>query len=51
METLHFPSRALPDPCPGCGTRLCAECARAGRAARHFNPLGICPDGHRLEEG
>lgn len=49
--TLHFPSKPLPDPCAGCGTLLCAECARAWKlTAQHFRPDGICPNGHRLEE-
>lgn len=44
----RFPSSALP--CPyGCGLPVCAECARRGRTACHFNALGLCPDGHRLD--
>jgi hypothetical protein len=49
--TLHFPSAPLPDPCMGCGTLLCAECARvAGLTAVHFSPDGLCAFGHQLEE-
>lgn len=47
---LHFPSAPLPDPCKGCGTLLCAECARHALTAVHFSPDGICAFGHRLEE-
>ena len=49
MEILHFLSKALPAPCPGCGTLLCAECARHGLTAVHFRPDGICAYGHQLE--
>jgi len=49
METLHFPSAPLPAPCTGCGTLLCAECARHGLTAVHFSTDGICTYGHRLE--
>lgn len=52
METLNLPSKPLPAPCAGCGTLLCAECARfPGYTAVHFAPDGICAYGHRLEEG
>ena len=50
-QALHFPSPALPAPCPGCGGKLCAECARTWKqTTQHFSPDGICPNGHRLEE-
>ena len=50
MEILHFPSAPLPAPCEGCGTLLCAECARHNLTAVHFSPAGLCAYGHRLEE-
>jgi hypothetical protein len=49
VTTVHFLSPALPEP-HACGGLLCAECARHGFTAVHFNPDGICANGHRLDQ-